>query len=455
MSKPMTIKRTAKKLEAQAAEISVLGAVLLENRALAEVRSLITSADMEKIHHGLIFAAMCDMSDRGDPIDPITLSTEVEAREQLDAVGGVEYINQLALSVVTDVNIEHHARLIMEASELRRLVADARAVVAQVEAGHYESPDEAAAALYGAAEGMGERAQRAPLELTLSEGLDRGLQRIQHIYENKGALNGLPTGFSDLDAKLLGLRPGQLIVLAARPAMGKSALALKLALNVAETGKTALMCTLEMTHEESIDRIYSMEARVPSEKLRTGHLETGDIERLVMQVSRMNGLPLVIRDESDQTVASIRAIAQKIKANRKAAPLGIIIVDYLQLMSDNDRRKGRNREQEIAAISRGLKKLAKDLEVPVVALSQLNRGVESRPDKRPLLSDLRESGAVEQDANIVMFVYRDEMYREETLDKGIAEVIIRKNRGGPTGTVKLAFNAPITRFADLARGEVY
>lgn len=451
MQDVMTIKRTAKALEAQNAEVSVLGSVLLDERTLAEIRSVISPEDMESPHHATILAVMGDMADKGLPIDSIALASELNRRDLLEQIGGTDYILQLSMSVVTTINIEHHARLIMEAAELRRLVSDGGAVLKRAEAGHYESPEEVAAALYAAAEGMGERAQRTPLSLTLDDDLTAGLERIQFAFDNKGAIRGTSTGFSDLDAKLLGMQEGQLIVLAARPAMGKSALALKLALNVAEAGQSALMCTLEMTREESIDRIYSMEAGVSSEKLRTGHLDSGDIERLVMQVHRLRDLPLIIRDESDQTVASIRATAQKIKASRKAAPLGVIVVDYLQLMSGDDPRKGRNREQEIASISRGLKKLAKDLEVPVVALSQLNRGVESRPDKRPLLSDLRESGAVEQDANVVMFVYRDEMYHEDTLDAGIAEIIIRKNRGGPTGTVKVSFNAPITRFADLAR----
>ncbi|MEZ4466880.1 MAG: replicative DNA helicase [bacterium] len=281
--------------------------------------------------------------------------------------------------------------------------------------------------------------------------LKQAVEKVQRAYELKSSVTGTPTGFLALDARTAGLQAGDLIILAARPAMGKTALALNLATNAAMHNRTVAVFSLEMPTVQLAARILASEARVDGERMRTGHLSDGDIDRLLQSVKRLNQLSVHIDDTPSLSVMECRSKCRRLASERTLPPLGLVVVDYLQLMKG---RAGiKSREQEISDISRNLKALAKELSVPVIALSQLNRGVESRPNKRPQLSDLRESGAIEQDADIIMFVYRDEYYNEDSEDRGIAEVIIGKNRSGSTGTAKLKFFKQWTRFDNLEQDE--
>jgi replicative DNA helicase len=286
----------------------------------------------------------------------------------------------------------------------------------------------------------------------MATALKGAIEKVQHAYEVKSSVTGTPTGFLTLDARTAGLQPGDLLILAARPGMGKTALALNLATNAAMMGKHSVaVFSLEMPTVQLAGRILASEARVDGERMRTGHLSDGDIDRLLQAVKRMNQLPVFIDDTPSLSIMECRSKCRRLAADRTLPPLGLVVVDYLQLMKG--RANVKSREQEISEISRNLKALAKELSVPVMALSQLNRSVESRPNKRPQLSDLRESGAIEQDADIIMFVYRDEYYNEDSEDRGVAELIIGKNRSGSTGTCRLKFFKQWTRFDNLEPGE--
>lgn len=442
---------TARHLEAQEAELSVLGGVLLDNTALDRVSALVDTTDFFSPRHQIIYKAMLRLAEAQQPLDPVTLATTLEQSGELEAVGGMDYLFQLSAATASAVNVEHHSQIVHDYAEVRRLVQVCEEVVKKAREGDYEDTerlfDEAQQAVYEVGQ-----ARQGRNFTSMATALKGAIEKVQHAYEVKSSVTGTPTGFLTLDARTAGLQPGDLLILAARPGMGKTALALNLATNAAMMGKHSVaVFSLEMPTVQLAGRILASEARVDGERMRTGHLSDGDIDRLLQAVKRMNQLPVFIDDTPSLSIMECRSKCRRLAADRTLPPLGLVVVDYLQLMKG--RANVKSREQEISEISRNLKALAKELSVPVMALSQLNRSVESRPNKRPQLSDLRESGAIEQDADIIMFVYRDEYYNEDSEDRGVAELIIGKNRSGSTGTCRLKFFKQWTRFDNLEPGE--
>ena len=437
----------ARHLEAREAELSVLGAILLDNGAYDRVAEFLADDDFYVPAHKLVFEQMRLLSEEDQPIDTVTLSAGLEQRGQLDDAGGIDYLISLDQTAATAINIEHHARIVHESAEIRRLISTCTSVVEKAQTGDYEDTtrlfDEAQALIYE----LGQN-QRSKSFTDLPTALKAVVEKVQKAFEAKSSVTGVPTGFIDLDRMTAGLQGGDLLILAARPAMGKTAFALNLASNGASLGHcTVAIFSLEMPTTQLAARLLACESRVDSERMRTGHLSDGDIDRLLQAVKRMNDWSVHIDDTAGLGVMELRAKCRRLASDRNIPDLGLVIIDYLQLMKG---RPGiRSREQEISDISRNLKSLAKELDVPVIALSQLNRGVESRPNKRPLMSDLRESGAIEQDADIIMFVYRDEYYNPDTEDQGVTEIIIGKQRNGPIGTCKLRFFKEWSRFDNL------
>ena len=437
----------ARHLEARQAELSVLGGILLDGGARDRLGGLLAASDFFTPRHRLIYEQMTLLAEEGKPIDTVTLATGLEQSNHLEAIGGVEYLLELGDAAITAVNIEHHARIIHDQAEIRKLIQTCTAIIEQAQGGDYDDPsrlfDEAQQAVYEIGQERGGKAF-----MDMSTALKHAIDKVKKAYEVKSSVTGTPTGFRDLDDKTAGLQAGDLVILAARPAMGKTALALNMAANAATlSGKSVAIFSLEMPTIQLAARMLASEARVDGERMKTGHLDAGDIDRLLQGVKSMNDLSIFIDDSAGLTVMECRGKCRRIASDRNKPPLGLVVIDYLQLMKG---RPGVNsREQEISDISRNLKSLAKELDCPVLALSQLNRGVESRPNKRPQLSDLRESGAIEQDADIIMFVYRYEYYNEDTEDKGVAEIILGKHRSGSTGTVKLKFFRQWTRFDNL------
>ncbi len=438
-------------LEAFDAELSVLGGVFLENQALDRIMPILDQADFNAPRHGLVYGQMLVLAEQGQPIDPVTVTQALEKAGQIAAAGGPEYVADLAEAAATAANIEHHANLVHEAAEIRRLIAACEGIVDKARGGDYDDPtrlfDEAQQAVYEVGAARNTR-HFMPMNAALKE----AIEKVQKAYEAKVAVTGTPSGFSALDAKTAGLHGGDLIILAARPAMGKTAFALNIAVNAAKHGGGSVaVFSLEMPTVQLAARMLASEARVDGERMKTGHLTDGDIDRLLQSVKRMNNLSIHIDDTAGISVMEARSKCRRLASDQSAPPLSLVVIDYLQLMKGG--ANIRSREQEISDISRNLKGLAKELNVPVIALSQLNRSVESRPNKRPQLSDLRESGAIEQDADIIMFVYRDEYYNEDSEDKGLAEIIVGKHRSGSTGTIKLKFFRQWTRFDNLLQEE--
>jgi len=434
-------------LEAHEAEFSVLGGIMLDNAAYDQVAAVISADDFHQPRHKAIFRRMASLSAGDEPIDPVTLATAFEKTGDLTAAGGLEFLLDLGCKAATAVNIGHHAGIVQEHAELRTLVDTCLEIANKARGGEYDSAAELFDSAQAAIFGIGKRRQAKTFDL-LPSVMKGVLAKIQQAYEAKAEVTGLRTGFSDLDDLTSGLQPGDLIILAARPSMGKTALALNLAANAAKlAGQSVAVFSLEMPTAQLVGRLLSAEAQVEVGRMRSGYLEQGDIERILQANKRMAGWSILIDDTPGITVMEARTKCRRLAADKTLPPLGLVIVDYLQLM------KGpaniRSREQEISDISRNLKSLAKELGVPVLALSQLNRGLESRSDKRPIMSDLRESGAIEQDADIVACIYRDEVYDEKSKDKGTAEVIIRKHRNGGLGTVRLKFEPKYTRFNNL------
>ncbi len=430
-------------LEAKEAETAVLGAIFLDSNAFDRVSESITHVDFFSPRNQLIFEQMGQLRDVGEPIDTVTLATALEQGGQLEAAGGMDYLLSLDSASASTLNVEHHASIVHEMAEIRRLISTCAKVMEQAHTGDYEHAerlfDEAQAAIFE----VGASARKGSFTV-MKEALKTVIEHVQAAFESKAAVTGTGTGFIDLDRKTSGLQGGDLIVLAGRPGMGKTAFALNLASNAAIHSKVSVgVFSLEMPTRQLAARLLACEARVDSEKMRSGSLAEGDIDSLLQAVRSMNDWSIHIDDTPGVTVMEIRSKCRRLASDRNLPPLGLIVIDYLQLMQG---RANRSREQEISEMSRSLKSLAKELNVPIIALSQLNRGVEGRPNKRPLMSDLRESGAIEQDADIIMFVYRDEYYNEDTEDQGLCEIIIAKQRNGPIGTTKLKFFKEWSRF---------
>jgi len=433
------------------AEQSVLGAVLLDNDAINHAIETLAAEDFYRESHREIFRAMVALTERNQPVDAITLTDALRTGGVLEAVGGAGYIAELAAYVPTAANVSHYARIVREKALLRSLAS----VSTEIAAGAYDSPPNVDEYLDESEHRIFEISERRirPSFHPMTELTRESLKLIERLYEKRELVTGVPTGFLDLDRLTAGLQPSELIVIAARPSMGKTALALNIAAHAATECEPRIgvaLFSLEMAKEQLVLRMLCSEGRVDSARVRAGFLGERDFPKLAQAAARLSEAPILIDDSSDTTPIVLKAKCRRLMRERHAN-LGLIIIDYLQLM--RAARPGESREKEIAEISRSLKSLAKELKVPVVALSQLNRQVETRPDRRPLLADLRESGAIEQDADVIAFIYRDEMYHRDSKEPGVAEVIIAKQRNGPTGTAKLTYLSQFTRFENYAPEE--
>jgi replicative DNA helicase len=424
------------------AESSVLGGILLENEAVNQVLELLRPEDFYRESHRKVFRAIVELSDRSEPVDLITLSDFLKNRGELEAVGGTAYLASLADFVPTAANITHYARIVREKSILRSLISTATEIATRgyEEQGNVEEfLDSAEKVIFD----ISEKKIKASF-VAVGDMIKDTLKTVEKLYDRKEMVTGVPTGYNDLDKLTAGLQPAELIIVAGRPGMGKTAFALNIAANAAFTGAGVAVFSLEMAKEQLVLRMLCSEARVDSSKVRSGYLGERDFPQLAKAAGRLHEAPIYIDDTPAISVLELRAKARRLVRDR-SKKIGLIIVDYLQLMRGMGTAS--NREQEISEISRSLKALAKELSVPVIALSQLNRRVEDRSDRRPMMSDLRESGAIEQDSDVIIFIYRDEVYnKSDESKKGLAEIIVAKQRNGPIDTVTLTFLNEYTRF---------
>ena len=430
------------------AEQSLLGAMLLSRDAIAAAMETCGADDFYKPAHSHIFDAINTLYNVGEPADPVTVGDELSRAGLLETVGGLPALVGLQADTPATTNAARYARIVEEHALLRRLIA----VAGEIAELGYSVPEDVASTLDRAEAMVFNVAERRVTDSLkpITELLFASMDRLEQLFDRGDAITGVPTGYVDLDEKLYGLQPSSLVIVGARPAMGKTAFALGMAAHAAmEAQVPTLVFSLEMGCEEITQRLLVSEARVDAGRMRNGRLLEADWPKISQAVARLGDAPLFIDDNPNTTVMEIRAKARRLKA--REGGLGLIVVDYLQLMSGGGGGYPENRQLEVSAISRGLKILARELEVPVVALSQLSRNLEQRADKRPILADLRESGSLEQDADVVMFLYRDEMYNPESVDRGSAEVIVAKHRNGPTGKLQLAFLDHYTRFANMAR----
>ena len=430
------------------AEQSVIGGLLLANHRWDDVVEHLSADDFYRDEHRQIFRAMEILFEEDLPIDVVTLQSKLASLDVLERIGGLRYLAELAENTPSAANIQAYAHLVQEKSITRKLLiaADSLETIARNPEGRNAQDiiEEAERELQQIAEGRTK--EGGPREM--DDVLKNTIEQIEHLVENKGTISGLATGFTDLDEYTNGLHPSDLVIVAARPAMGKTAFSMNLieaALLKNDTAKPAIVFSMEMSAEQLMLRLVSATGRIDQGHIKTGALSDDDWPKLSAAITKLKGKPLYIDDTPGLTPTEIRARTRRI--HRVHGEIGIIMVDYIQLMQVSGRSEGRT--AEISEISRSLKGLAKEFNCPVVALSQLNRAVEQRPNKRPVMSDIRESGAIEQDADIIMFLYRDDYYDEESEDKGLAEVIIGKHRAGATGTIKLAFHGQYTRFDNL------
>jgi replicative DNA helicase len=439
------------------AEQSVLGGLLLENEALDKIADILSSNDFYRHDHRLIFQHISKLIEHNKPADIVTVAESLESTAELSGVGGLAYLGALAQNTPTAANIRRYAEIVRERAVMRKLV--------EVGSGIAESAfspqgrdaqqllDEAEARIFQIAEG-GKRSSEGFVDIKVL--LPQVADRIDQLFQrdNPTDVTGIPTGFTDLDKMTSGFQPGDLVIVAGRPSMGKTSFSLNVAENVAlDTGLPVAVFSMEMSATQLAMRMIGSVGRLDQHKMRTGRLEDGDWVRLTTALGKLNDAPIFIDEGAGLASFDVRARARRL--HRQCGKLGLIVVDYLQLMSAPANRQSENRATEISEISRSLKALAKELDVPVVALSQLNRSVEQRPDKRPVMSDLRESGAIEQDADLILFIYRDEVYNAESPDKGTAEIIIAKQRNGPIGRLKLTFLGEHTRFENFANSGAY
>lgn len=428
------------------AEQSVLGSILIDKNCIADASEQLKGEDFYFEHNKLIFAVMQDLFNDSRPIDLVTVSDELKNRGQLETVGGINYLTSISMAVPTTANLLQYTRIVSEKSMLRKLISVGEKITNMA----YDSGEEASAVL-----GEAEREIFDVMEGKDSEGvvpirdiLGSSFKMMQEIAANKGKVTGVPTGFGYLDQITGGLQKSDLILIAARPAMGKTSFALNIAQHAAiRCGVPTAIFNLEMSKEQLTSRIISSESLIGGDQLKNGTITSDDWVNMGRNLEQIGKAPIFIDDTSSVTVTEIRAKCRRLKQQHN---LGLIVIDYLQLMQGSDKNlRSENRQNEVSAISRSLKILAKELNIPIITLSQLSRGPESRTNKRPMLSDLRESGAIEQDADIVMFLYRDEYYNPDSPDKNIAECIIAKHRNGETGTVKLWWDGAHTRFMHL------
>ena len=428
------------------AEQAIIGSMLTDRDAVISSIEVLKEEDFYREDNRAIYSAILNLYNRSEPIDIITVKAELESMGKFEQVGGLEYLAKLPEKVPTTANAEKYIKIVEEKSILRRLIKTANEII---ELGY--SPTEDVEDIMEGAEKkifdiMQQKNQKSytPIKDVLVE----SFTKLEELYNRKQHITGVPTGFSELDYKTAGLHGSDLILIAARPAMGKTAFALNIATNASVRAKVPVaVFSLEMSKDQLVNRILCSEAMVDSNKVRTGKLEENDWTKLAESIGPLSEAEIYIDDTPGISVTEIRAKCRKLKLEKN---IGMVVIDYLQLVQGSNKRNG-SREQEISEISRSLKILAKELNVPVIALSQLSRAAEQRPDHRPMLSDLRESGAIEQDADIVMFLYRDDYYNEDSEKKDIAEVIIAKHRGGSTGTVELLWLGSYTKFVNLEK----
>jgi len=430
------------------AEAAVIGGILLNNEALFLVQEVLRAEDFYVETHRRIYSAIQELSRAGLPVDHVTLGNELRKRGDLEKIGGAMALDGLTDQVATVANVEHYARIVREKASVRRMIYAAQQVVAdgfaETEAAE-DFLDEAEASIFKAAQyrvGAGYSHVAPVVRKTFDD--------LQEASGRTGDVTGVPSGFAQLDKLTAGFQRSDLIIVAGRPSMGKTALALNVAFNAAEALKQpVIVFSLEMGKEQLVRRMLSSVGRVDASRIRSNNLGKDDWPRLIQAADVLTRTEIYLDDSAPLTPLEIRAKSRRLKSEKG---LALVVVDYLQLMRAGGRRAD-NREQEISEISRSMKGLARELQVPVIALSQLNRGVEGRPDKRPMMSDLRESGAIEQDADLILFVYRDEVYNPESEDRGTAEVIVGKQRSGPMGKAVLRFTSEFTRFDNLAPAE--
>jgi len=424
------------------AEQSVLGSLLIDRDAIIKIASYLKPQDFYLAANGTIYKAVLDLYNRREPTDFVTLSDELERREVLEEVGGVSYLSSLLNTVPTAVHIEYYGKIVERHATLRRLIDAGTQIVGIGFQDQVETED----ALDAAERALFEVSQNRQTKdfQSIADVLDRYFDQIDYLQQNRGEVVGVPTGYTDLDKLTGGLQRSDLIIVAARPSMGKTAFSLGLAYGAAvQHGRSVGIFSLEMSAEQLVQRLLATETGVDSHRLRLGMIDDSEWDRISRAFGRLSEANVYIDDAANASIMDVRSKARRLQAEKG---LDLLIVDYLQLMSG---RRSENRVQEISEISRGLKGLARELNVPVIALSQLSRAVETRADHRPMLSDLRESGSIEQDADIVMFIYRDEKYDENSDKKGIAELIVAKHRNGPVGSINLRFFERTARFADL------
>jgi len=428
------------------AEQAVIGAVLLQPEALITAMERIRSEDFYSVAHQRIYEAMIELGESNQPVDLITLTAHLQDQGLLEEIGGVSYLAKVANAVPTAANVDYYAQIVEEKSMLRRLIRTATNIVTD----GYANSEDVAVLLSDAEKKILEISNRRSSSgfISIRDVLMEVFEKVEFLYSNKGGTTGIPSGFVDLDRMTAGFQRSDLVIVAARPSVGKTAFALNIAQNVGVRAReTVAIFSLEMSAAQLVQRMICAEANVDAQRMRTGHLEGDDWEKLTMAIGALSEAQIFIDDTPGITVADIRAKCRRLK---KEKGLGMILIDYLQLIQGRG-KAGENRQQEVSEISRTLKQIARELEVPVIALSQLSRGVEQRQDKRPMMSDLRESGSIEQDADIVSFLYRDDYYDKESEKKNIIEIIIAKQRNGPVGTVELVFLKQYNKFVSIDR----
>ena len=430
------------------AEQSVVGAMLMDKEAILTASEIITGQDFYQTSYGVIFESMVELFNEGKPVDLITLQNRLREKAVPEEISSLEFVRDLVTAVPTSANVKYYAEIVSEKATLRRLIKMNEAIADEC----YQGQEPLEAIL--------ERTEKQVFELVQNRGGNgeyvpikqvvlNALEKIEKASKSKGTVTGIPTGFIDLDYKTSGLQPSDLILVAARPSMGKTAFVLNIAQHVAfKQNRTVAIFSLEMSKEQLVNRLFSLESYVDAQLLRTGNLKDSDWEKLIEGAGTIGRSNLIIDDTPGISISEMRSKCRKYKMEHN---LELIIIDYLQLMSGSVGGRNESRQQEISDISRSLKALARELSVPVIALSQLSRAVEQRPDHRPMLSDLRESGAIEQDADVVMFIYRDDYYNKDTEHVNEAEIIIAKQRNGPIGTVTLTWLPQYTKFANSER----
>lgn len=431
------------------AEQSVVGAMLMDKDAILTAAEIVSGQDFYQTAYGVIFDSMVELFNEGKPVDLVTLQERLKEKDVPPEIASLEFVRDLVSAVPTSANVKYYAQIVADKSMLRKLIK----LNDQISNTCYAGKESLEAILETTEKSMFQLLQQrntgeyVPIRQVVLNALDK----IEKASKSKGTVTGIPTGFIDLDYKLSGLQPSDLILVAARPSMGKTAFVLNIAQYVAfKKDRATAIFSLEMSKEQLVNRLFSLESQVDAQALRTGNMKDSDWEKLIEGAGIIGKSKLIIDDTPGISVSELRSKCRKYKLEHG---LDLIIIDYLQLMTGSVGKRSESRQQEISEISRSLKGLARELNVPVIALSQLSRAVESRPDKRPMLSDLRESGAIEQDADVVMFIYRDEYYNKDSEYKKQAEIIIAKQRNGPVGTVHLAWLGEYTKFANLSRQE--